>query len=188
MGRPKQLLPLNGRPMLQHAVSAAEASRLDRVVVVTGAFADEVEAALELDRATVVRNPDYRRGNMSSLACGAAAAPDADAIVLLMGDHPGVSVAVIDTMVDLWRRVGPWGAVTAYQNRVAHPFLLSRAALDEAVAVGGRKLLWRLLAEDDTGRVTRLVVDARSPEDVNTPEDYRRVRETPGTAGGQLPR
>ena len=34
MGQPKQLLPIGDRPMLEVAVGAAEASRLDRVVVV----------------------------------------------------------------------------------------------------------------------------------------------------------
>ena len=72
MGNAKQLLPYKGAILLQHAVDAAEASRLDGVIVVTGAYADEVEAALRVDRAVTVRNPDFRRGNMSSLEVGAA--------------------------------------------------------------------------------------------------------------------
>ena len=163
--------------MLQHAVDTAEASSLDRIVIVTGAYADEVEEALRIDRAVTVRNPDFRRGNMSSLVCGAEAVPGADAIVLLMGDHPGVDVAVIDGIVSLWRTSRPWEAVTAYRDGIAHPFLLSRAALDEAVSIGGPKLLWRLLAEDESGRVVRMAVDRPAPMDVNTPEDYRRLME-----------
>ena len=173
MGKAKQLLPYKGAILLQHALDAAEASRLDGVVVVTGAYADEVEAALQVDRAMTVRNPDFRRGNMSSLEVGAAAAPQADAVMLLMGDHPGVEVAVIDEMVELWRRRRPWAVVTAYRERVAHPFVLSREALDESVRIGGPKLLWRLLAEDQTGRVLRIEVDTSAPADVNSPEDYR---------------
>ena len=175
MSETKQLLPHRGLPLLQHAVNVAEASRLDQIVVVTGAHGDEVEGTLRLERATTVRNPDFRRGNMSSLECGAAAAADAEAFEVLMGDHPGVQVAVIDEMVELWRGGHPWGAVTEYSDRVAHPFLLSRAALDEAIAIGEPKLLWRLLAEDDTGRVVHLQVDHPAPIDVNTPEDYDRL-------------
>ncbi len=173
MGNAKQLLPYKGAILLQHAVDAAEASRLDGVRVVTGAYADEVEAALRVDRAVTVRNPDFRRGNMSSLEVGAAAAPQADAVMLLMGDHPGVKVAVIDEMLELWRRQRPWAATAAYRDRVAHPFLLSREALDESIQIGGPKLLWRLVAEDQTGRVLQLEVDAPAPDDVNSPEDYR---------------
>ncbi len=172
MGRPKQLMPYCEVPLLQHAVDAAERSQLDRVVVVTGAYADDVEGELRTARAVTVRNPDFRRGNMSSLECGASAVPDAGAYLLLMGDHPDVSVDVIDAMVALWRDEQPWGAVTAYRDRVAHPFVLSQAALREALDIGGPKLLWRLLAEDGTGRVLRIRVERDAPLDVNTPEDY----------------
>ncbi len=175
MGRVKQLLPYQGIPLLQHAVNAAVASELDSVVVVTGAFGDEVDAALILDRATVVRNPDYRRGNMSSLECGAAQVPNAEAVVLLMGDHPDLGEDVINQMISLWRDTRPWGGVTSYRDRIAHPFLLSRPALEEAVATGGPKLLWRMLVADDTGRVMRLSVEDSAPIDVNTPDDYQRL-------------
>ena len=175
MGEAKQLMPYRGAPLLQHVVDAAVASQLDEVVVVIGAFGDKIEAALSLERVTTVRNPDFRRGNMSSLECGAAQVPEAEAIVLLMGDHPDLSVSVIDQMISLWRDDRPWGAVTAYRDRVAHPFLLSHSALDEAVAIGGPKLLWRLLTGDDTGRVAHLRVDAPAPNDINTPADYRRL-------------
>ncbi len=103
MGRPKQLMPYRGVPLLQHAVETAERSQLDRVVVVTGAYADDVEGELHTSRAVTVRNPDFRRGNMSSLECGALAVPEAGSYLLLMGDHPDVSVDVIDALVDLWR-------------------------------------------------------------------------------------
>jgi molybdenum cofactor cytidylyltransferase len=175
MGRPKQLLPYRGRAMVQHAVDAAETSQLDRVIVVTGAYADDVEGELRTARAITVRNPDFRRGNMSSLECAAAAVPTADAYLLLMGDHPDVPVEVIDDLVQLWRDEQPWGAVAVYRDHIAHPFLLSRAALDEAISIGGPKLLWRLLAEDATGRVVRVSFDLDPPTDVNTPEDYDRL-------------
>lgn len=175
MGEAKQLLPHRGLPLLQHAVDVAEASQLDQIVVVIGAHGDEVEESLRLDRATTTRNLDFRRGTMSSLERGAEAAAGAEALILLMGDHPEMRVEVVDQMVALWIDNRPWAAVTAYSDRVAHPFLLSRSALAEAIALGGPKLLWRLLAEDDTGRVVRLPIDHPAPIDVNTPEDYDRL-------------
>ena len=175
MGDLKQLLLHQGIALLQHVVNVAEASRLDQVVVVTGAHGDEVEASLRLERATTTRNRDFRRGNMSSLERGAKTAADADALILLMGDHPGMRVEVVDQMVALWIESRPWAGVTAYSDRLAHPFLLSRRALDEATALGGPKLLWRLLAEDDTGRVAHLPVEHPAPIDVNTPADYDRL-------------
>jgi len=179
MGEPKQLMIYHEKPLLQHVIDAAEVSQLDQVVVVTGASADLVEASIHLRTAVTVRNPEPDRGNMSSLAVGASAAPDADGFVLLMGDQPDLTTSVIEQMIALWRDRRPWGAVTEYNDRIAHPFLLSSAAVEEAVAAGGPKLLWRLLAEDDTGRVVRLATGDAAPIDVNTPDDFRRLDRAP---------
>ncbi len=175
MGEPKQLLRYRDKPLVQAVVDVAEASRLDEIVVVTGAYGDSVEAALRLDRATSARNPEFTEGNMSSLEIGAAAVPEANAVMVLVSDQPGVDPAVINSLVDMWHTTRPWGVVTQYEDRVAYPFLLSRQALDEAVALGGPKLLWRLLAEDDSGKVVRLRVAGPAPLDVNTPEDFEQL-------------
>ncbi len=51
MGRPKQLLDIAGKPMLQHVVDAAAASVLEETIVVLDAAAGEIEAALTLPAA-----------------------------------------------------------------------------------------------------------------------------------------
>ncbi len=173
MGRPKQLLPLGGTTLLNFVVAQAERSRLDDVVVVTGANADQVEEQLDLARAMVTRNPDYRRGNMSSLVTGAQAVPDASAVLVLMGDMPGVDVAVINRFVDLWRGEQPWAAVASYRDGVAHPFLLSAPALETALPLDQPKALWTYLVADPAGEVRHLDVDRSRPRDVDTPEDYQ---------------
>ena len=47
-GGPKQIAELDGRPLLEHALAAMEAAAVDRRVVVLGARADEVRAAVPL--------------------------------------------------------------------------------------------------------------------------------------------
>jgi len=74
LGRPKQTLPLGGTTLLGWSVREADASRLDRVVVVLGGAADEAEASLIVRRATTVRNDSYGTGCASSLLAGLDAA------------------------------------------------------------------------------------------------------------------
>jgi molybdenum cofactor cytidylyltransferase len=175
MGRPKQSLPFGGTTLLNFVVAQAERSRLDRVVVVTGAHASEVEGHLDLGRASVARNPDYRRGNMSSLASGAADVPEAGAVLVLMGDMPGVDAEVIDRFVDLWRDEQPWAAVAAYRDGIAHPFLLSAPALAAALELQQPKALWTFLVAEPAGDVRHLDIEELRPRDVDTPEDYEAV-------------
>ena len=173
MGRPKLLLPFDGGTVLGATLSVVTSSAVDRVVVVTGADAEAVEASIAGDiGVSVVRNPDHRRGNMSSLLVGADDDPDAEAFIQVPGDTPTVPQTAIDGLVDLWMSSSPWAAVTAYRDRIAHPFLLSRAAIEETSPLQGSKVLWRVLVESGDERVVRVPCASDAPLDVNTPEDY----------------
>ena len=173
MGRPKLLLPFRGGTLLDATIAVAVGSGVDRVVIVTGADAEAVEASIAVDpRVSVVRNPDHRRGNMSSLLVGTASDPDAEAFIQVPGDLPTMPGSAIDALIDRWHSTSPWAAVTAYRDRIAHPFLLSRAAIEETAHLEGSKVLWRVLVESSDERVARVSLDLDAPLDVNTQDDY----------------
>lgn len=172
-GVPKQLLRFGTRTMAGMVVANAEASLLDRVVVVTGAAADAVAGSLGVRRATIVHNPDHAAGNVTSLLRAVDAAGAPDAILLLLADMPAVDTEIIDAFVALWRATQPWGAVAVYADGVPnHPFLLSSAAVTAMPQQDGSKVLWRLLVADAPHDVERLAFDRPAPVDVDTPEDY----------------
>ena len=123
-------------------------------------------------RMIVVRNPDYRRGNMSSLLTATAADSRAEAFVVVPGDLPTIRTDVIDSMIDIWIEERPWAAVTEYSNRIAHPFLMSSAAVESMGELTGEKVLGRLLVESYDARILRLRVPYGPPRDMNTPDDY----------------
>lgn len=173
MGEPKLLLPYRGTTILNATIKAVASSRLDHLIVVTGAGAEAVEASIEDQSVSIVRNPDFRRGNMSSLLTATDADADADAFVLVAGDLPAITREAINVVADLWTSDAPWAAVVEYSDRIAHPFLLSRAAIDETAAITGTKVLWRSLVASEDPRVLRLPVSALAPSDINTPADYK---------------
>lgn len=171
MGRPKQLLPIAGRPMLQWVVDAAEASRLDQVVVVTGHFSEQVRARIHLDRAIWAHNPAPQRGTMSSLRAGVAAAGSYDAVMKLVSDQPEIRTEVIDALVDAWDPDAFQASLPRYRDGDGHPLVLSAAALAEVVDEDGDRLLWGLV-ERNPDEVSRLLVDWPRPSDINTPDDF----------------
>ena len=169
-GRFKQLLPIGGRPMVAVVAGNAAASELDRVVVVTGHRGDEVAAAVSGTGVSVAHNPDYVDGNMTSFRAGYRALPSSDAYVVLLTDMPGVHCEMINRFVSLWQERRPWAAVASYQDRRAHPLLLSAAAMAEATQATEPRAVWRLL-ESGTG-VVEVEFDTPAPADINTPEAY----------------
>jgi molybdenum cofactor cytidylyltransferase len=176
-GTPKQLLPFGDTTLLGQAVRNANASALNRVVVVLGRASEELRATLDFGRADVVENTAYGTGCASSLLAGLdAAGQDCDAIALLLGDQPGVRAEFIDHVIATWQQNRPWAAVTAYNPypdslALGHPFVFAREAFGELRSLHGDKAVWKLI-EADLERVSRVEIAAPLPPDVDDPEDY----------------
>jgi molybdenum cofactor cytidylyltransferase len=174
LGRPKQTLPLGDTTLLGWVMRDAEGSSLERVVLVVGGAADEALAGLKLRRAQVVYNEAYGDGCAASLLAGLDAAGDCEAVMLLLGDMPGVDSALIDDVRGAWETERTWAAVTSYEDGLGHPFVFSAAAFAELRGLHGDKAVWKLV-EQRPELVRHLTVPRRLPRDVDTWADYRDV-------------
>ncbi|HTJ75838.1 MAG TPA: nucleotidyltransferase family protein [Acidimicrobiales bacterium] len=189
LGRPKQTLPFGDTTLLGWVVRDVEASSLDRVIVVVGGAEDEARAGLPpLTRAEVVSNSAYASGCASSLLAGLDTAGDCDAVMLLLGDMPGVDAGVIDTVRTDWEANRPWAAVTDYRGQAGHPFVFSADAFATLRGLHGDKAVWKIL-DGQPDRVPRIAVDRPLPVDVDTWDDYVLVASAfgfsiPAPAGG----
>jgi molybdenum cofactor cytidylyltransferase len=171
LGRPKQTLPFGETTLLGHVLRDVEGSSLERVVLVVGGAADDALAQIEPRRAEVVRNDSYGSGCASSLLAGLDAAGDVPAVMLLLGDMPGVEPALIDELAAAWAERRPWAAVTSYRGELGHPFVFSAAAFGALRSLRGDKAVWKLI-ESHPERVERVDLDRELPRDVDTWEDY----------------
>src|SRR5947199_10867876 len=88
MGRMKQLVPWDGRPLVQWQAEQLRDGGADDVVVVLGHRADEIRAAVPA-WCRVVVNATYRDGRATSLRAGALAlADDTEALLIINVDQP----------------------------------------------------------------------------------------------------
>ena len=168
MGQPKQLLPYGDNTLLGAVIDTAIASRLKRVVVVVGSYGETIVEALHGTDVQFLTNPDPDEGNLSSLLVASHEVAPAP-ILLLMGDMPGLSAAVIDAHLDAHAESPAWLRVTDYSDGRGHPLMLSAALVAELDDLQGPKVLWKLLADE---RARSLPIDEPMPVDVDTPEDY----------------
>ena len=176
MGRPKVLLPLGDRTLLAHVIAAARASQCDAVYVVAGAPAEAVRREADALGAAVVDNPRYAEGMGTSLAAGIAALPpDCEAAVVLLGDQPRVGAAAIDRLIAARRATGKDMILSRYGDVAGVPALLARPLFAEAAALGGDTGA-RGLAAGRPDRVAEVVLAPDEAWDVDTPEDFARLR------------
>jgi len=172
-GGPKQLAELEGRPLLDHVLRAVAAAPLDRGVVVLGAGAEEILAALDLHGLEPVVCDRWEEGQSASLACGLARMEDAEAVVIVLGDQPRVSPEAIRRVIGS-RGEGAAAVRATHGGKPGHPVLLERELFqrlrDVTGDIGGRNLL-------ESAQVREVPCDdLGGGEDVDTPSQLESLR------------
>jgi CTP:molybdopterin cytidylyltransferase MocA len=191
LGRPKALVELGGRRLVDRGAGLLREGGTAPVLVVTGAVPVAVPGV------TVVPNPDWRTGMGSSLAAGlcallapepplassprdevarAGAVPgDCAAAVIALVDQPLIGPGVVRRLLAT-HQAGAGLAVAAYHGQPRNPVLLARDhwAGVLAAADGDTGARPYLRAHPDLVALVECA-DIGRPDDVDTPEDLARV-------------
>jgi molybdenum cofactor cytidylyltransferase len=165
----KLVAGLAGRPLVRHVVEAALASRARPVLVVTGHARDEVMAALAGLPVTEIFNPLYETGLASSLKAGVAAVPATlKGALVLLGDMPLVSAALLDGLIDLFKNRPQIAAVVpVHAGQRGNPVLVGRALFPAIAELSGDQGARKII---ERAGVAELVVEGDSVSiDIDTP-------------------
>ncbi len=174
MGAPKQLLELDGRPLVVRAAEAALASPAWPVVVVLGAHAESIRPALARLPVLIADNPAWAEGMAASIRAGIATlrqfSRGLDAAVIALCDQPAFSAATIATLVAAQRATGRSIVAARYGGRHGAPALFLREHFPALGALTGEEGA-RALLNDGPARVAavdlpELALDLDTPADV----------------------
>jgi molybdenum cofactor cytidylyltransferase len=169
-GSQKLVARLGGTAIVRHAADALRAG-VDELVVVVGSDAPVVRDALAGLEARFVDNHAWANGLSTSLHAGIQAVrAEADAVVVALGDQPGLDPAQVNAVVARWRSSGRPIVVTRYRGERGHPVLLDRAVFAELSDVTG-DIGARALMDRDPSRVAYVDAQQPAPRDVDRPAD-----------------
>ena len=179
MGQPKQLLRWQGEPLATRAARIALESGASETIVVTGAVAEQVEAALVpvreagRGRLRVVHNPAWQDGQSGSVRVAVEAlAAACEAALFLPVDQPRLPAALLRRLWQSWRGGSDLAAVAVAGAVRGAPALFDRRYFKLLQSVqgdrGGGALLRQHAAE-----VTAIETPGEWLADVDTPEDWR---------------
>lgn len=178
LGRPKQLLDYHGRTLLDATLDTARRCGFDQLIVALGGAGDEVRSTVDLSGCDVVGNVQYATGCSSSIVAALSTVDErAEALVLLLGDQPGVEPSSVDALRATAESTDATLAVCRYDDGRGHPFWFARSVFVELADLHGDKAVWKLL-ESGHYAVAEAVIDGPVPIDVDTWADYERLLES----------
>ena len=167
-GSLKQLAPLHGKPLLQHAVDAAAAVLPGHTYCVLGNGASEIESAIS--GARFIQHEQWASGMGSSLAAGVAAlAEDYDWLMVMLGDQPAVTAQHLQELISQFPGVDC--VCSRYGDTRGVPAIFSRAWYPQLTGLQGDRGAQALLRDS---RDLREVELAAALWDVDTPADLAR--------------
>jgi molybdenum cofactor cytidylyltransferase len=179
MGRPKQLLLLDGKPMIWHVVTQCCHSDLDDIIVITGAYEAEVKQALDGLPVTVVYNASWVQGQSTSVKKSIETIKaEEQAILFLLADQPLVDKNLINSLVRAYRQTTASIIIPRCKNRLGNPVLFDIACW--------RQEFLQLSGDEGARKIFRQYPEAVQYVellgehfflDIDTPTDYENMKQ-----------
>jgi len=176
MGRPKALLPIDGQTFIEKIIGALRQAGLENIIVILGYDAEAMRQKITHLPVTILVNPDYRKGQLSSLRVAIRhllANDRCSGLLVHLVDHPYIDAALVNLLIERFDGSGKLIAVPRFHGKRGHPVIFARSLFDEL-----------LNAPEDQG--AKAVVNAHRDEtleietedegitlDIDTPELYR---------------
>lgn len=171
LGQPKQLLAIDGEPLVRRAARAALATAPSEAVIVVGAQAAAVWSAVADLPLVRVDCADWAAGLSASLCAGLQPLdPAADGVLVVLCDQPALDAAHLCALVATWRSQPQLAAASAYSGILGVPAVLPRGWVADLQAltgdVGARDLLRSRAGEVLSVHAPSLALDVDDPADL----------------------
>lgn len=175
MGSPKALLPYQGRPFLEHLLEVTAHREIGARRVVLGAHAESIAKAVNLAADEVVINHEWEKGQLSSIqAALRSLPPHTDGILLCLIDHPLISSALVQDLIEQFYKTRKPIVLPLYEGRRGHPVIFSAALYQELLGApletGARAVVWAHAAEIEEVSTSEegCVLNLNDPETMNS--------------------
>ena len=141
-GKPKQLLKLNDKYLIEWVLDAAIGSQLEKTLLVLGYNYQKILTALG-DKARhpdlqVVINSNYQHGQSTSLQAGIEKIRDKfPSVMFLLGDQPMLGSETIDMLLKEFWSSDKGICVPVFEDKRGNPVIFSQSFYDQLSKITG---------------------------------------------------
>lgn len=181
MGEAKQLLRLGESTVLGQTLENVRAAGVDEIVLVLGFSAQSIREQLPIsviEGLKIVVNQAYEQGMASSLREGLSALdPQTEAALVVLADQPFTRPETLNRLIEEHRRTHAQIVIPMYKGSRGNPVLLDRSVFPEVMALDGDVGCRAIFGSHPEGIVKVEVDDMGILLDIDSKDDYERLRE-----------
>jgi molybdenum cofactor cytidylyltransferase len=176
MEQEKLLLPVGGVALVERVIRAAQASRLDEVILIYQKR--EIEKIGRKYGIKAVHNPRADEGQSAAIKLGIhTAQPETDAFMFMVGDQPFLNPSTINILIDTFQQDPHSIIVPVYNNTRGNPVLFPSAMKELLLALDGDRG-GRVLIDSMPDRVKQVHIEEElAGADIDTRENYLRIKD-----------
>lgn len=173
MKRNKLLLPYRNQTIIEAVIGNIKQAQIEHILLVTGAYQDELVSATQHLELNYCHNNAYRKGMLSSVQCAFRNLPPSiKAVLIFPGDQPEIPGSVAAGLMEEQARSGKGLLVPVFAGKRGHPLLIHRRYREEIFRLDPEEGL-RGLLKRFPGDVQEVKVNAPGIlKDVDVPADY----------------
>lgn len=180
LGQSKQLLQVEGEPLLRRIARVSCESNADRTLVVLGDNEREHGRIIRDLPLYICIHSDWERGMGSSLKAGMefiqSFLSDTTAVIVVVCDQPLLTTDHLNNLIDKYKSTGAPVVASAYSNVLGVPVLFDASLFDGIRRIddahGARQII------DKNKANAQRVAFPGGELDIDTPEDYQRYQES----------
>ena len=176
LGRPKQLVPYRGRPLINHAVDLLQSVEIDGFTVVLGAHADEIKNALS-PKVPILINERWSEGMGTTISFGVLSLDtDVDAVLIMLVDQYKTTNELLIRLINEFKKSDKELAVSRYGNDVhGPPAIFEKAYFDRLKCLEGDRGAGQLIKKELKKNLNKVLIlnfeeghlDVDHPEDID---------------------
>lgn len=171
LGKLKQTVEFSGETLLDRSVRVAREACGGTIVVVLGAFAEQVRHGCKLQGCSVLQNPEWEDGLMSSIRYGISSLGRVAGAIVMTCDMPFVTSEHLEKLADRENLTASY-----YASAPGVPAYFPSSYFQSLTRLQGSGGAKALLGSADTIPLNKGELDIDTPEDLQTLKSLRTDR------------
>ncbi|NHE56087.1 nucleotidyltransferase family protein [Cyclobacterium plantarum] len=173
LGKPKQLLKYKGKTLIERAILTAQNTGFHPIIVVTGAYKNEIEQQISHLGTVIVENPDWKLGMGTSVSLGIKMlqkSAKAKLALIMLSDQPFVEKKHLDELIRVKNQHEKKIVASLYKNRLGVPVLFDQSCFASLEKLKGPEGARKIINSEDDH--TASVPFDLGNIDIDTLKDY----------------